>query len=174
MSNQANRRRRAICSALALGAVHGAAVAQPGNVRVVSAGAPGGGNGQTWGTAFNDLQDALDAAAGSGGTINEIWVARGTYRPRVPVTADPREVTFALANNLGLYGGFAGFETQVEQRDPWANVTTLSGARSGALGVYHVVTATGVDQSGVLDGFTVAGGDQNLSASVCCGAGLMA
>ena len=43
--------------------------------------APPDGSGSSWETAFNDLQDALAEAAGSGGTVTEIRVAEGTYKP---------------------------------------------------------------------------------------------
>ena len=39
-----------------------------------------GGNGQSWGTAYQHLQDALAEAAGLTPPI-EIWVADGVYQP---------------------------------------------------------------------------------------------
>ena len=38
-------------------------------------------NGSSWKNAFNYLQDALDTVANTGGKVNDIWVAQGTYRP---------------------------------------------------------------------------------------------
>ena len=38
-------------------------------------------DGSTWCDAYIHLQDALAEAAASGGTINEIRVADGTYKP---------------------------------------------------------------------------------------------
>ena len=46
----------------------------------VDADAGPGGNGKSWQTAFDDLQDALAAAQGG----DDIWVAEGTYTPAPP------------------------------------------------------------------------------------------
>jgi predicted outer membrane repeat protein len=54
---------------------------QAGTVLYVDDGAPAGGDGLTWNTAHRSLQDALAAAAASGGTVNRIHVAQGTYLP---------------------------------------------------------------------------------------------
>ena len=47
----------------------------------VDAHATGANNGGCWEDAYIDLQDALDRAAASGGSVTEVWVAAGTYRP---------------------------------------------------------------------------------------------
>lgn len=132
--------------------------------RVVAEGSPGG-DGLSWATAFDDLHAAL-AAAGPG---DEVWVASGTY---VPSTTDST-VSFVVPSGIGLYGGFAGTETARSQRDPDANVTVLSGDVDGddnfigsqwalVFGDHgnsgHVLDATGVDASTVIDGFTVSQG----------------
>ena len=121
-----------------------------------------GGNGQSWGTAYKYLQDGL-ATAVSG---DEIWVAAGTYKPD-QVAANPggtgsRYATFQLKNSVALYGGFAGNETSLYQRDWQTNETILSGD-IGTAGVNtdnsrHVVTGSGTDDTAVLDGFTIMGG----------------
>ncbi len=78
-------------------------------------------DGTSWVDAFNDVQDALAVAQ----VGDEIWVARGTYTPDRG-TGD-RSTTFQLVSGVGLYGGFAGWETHREQRDPVINETILSG-----------------------------------------------
>jgi predicted outer membrane repeat protein len=149
---------RSTCCALLLSALAGAAQAQPSTARVVNAAAPAGGDGRTWATAYNDLQLALNEAR-AGGTIAEIWVARGAYVPSKLTSPDPYSATFSLRNNLAILGGFAGTESGSGERDPDANITTLDGrAPESIYGVYHVVTATGTDASAVLDGFTITHG----------------
>ena len=112
-------------------------------------------DGASWATAFADLQSALSAA----GATDEIWVAAGTYKP---TAGTEQTVSFALKNGVGVYGGFAGAEALRSQRDPAANVTTLSGEIGAAAtsdNSYHVVTADGtVTASAVLDGFTITAG----------------
>ncbi len=124
------------------------------------------------GTAYTDLQPAL-AAASSG---DEIWVAAATY---VPTSTTDRTISFAMKNGVGIYGGFVGTETQRSQRNPAVNVTTLSGdigTPGNALdNSYHVVTTDStVSASGVLDGFTITGGqaDGNPASNQDRGAGI--
>ena len=95
----------------------------------VDADAAGDNNGSSWEDAYTDLQDALEAAAGDDAcdeTTCEIWVAEGVYKPH----AVDQEVSFALVSNVRVYGGFAGNETDLAQRD-WQLVKTYRDARSG-------------------------------------------
>lgn len=87
--------------------------------------APDGGDGGSWRTAFNDLQDAL-AVAGPG---DELWIAAGRYTPAQP--GGLRETSFVLTDGLTLYGGFAGDEADLDERDPTVNITILSGDLDG-------------------------------------------
>ncbi|TDJ58376.1 MAG: hypothetical protein E2O40_01575 [Planctomycetota bacterium] len=129
-----------------------------------------GGDGTSWATAFDDLQDALDAAIDAPGTITEIWVAAGIYRPSARLDEDePRSTTFQLQNGLAIYGGFAGDETSLDQRDPSGNFTLLSGD-IGLPAVtnddtYHVIVAGGTDSTAILDGFIVTSGNANGAPS---------
>ncbi len=137
------------------------AVAGLPGVLYVRATAPAGGNGQSWGTALRDLQDALCLAAGSNGAVQQIWVAAGTYRP--DRGGGDRLASFHLQSGLAIYGGFAGTESQLAQRNIAANTTILSGdiGLIGTVGdnTYHVVTGTGRDETARLDGFTITGGN---------------
>jgi hypothetical protein len=124
----------------------------------VNAGASGSGSGTSWTNAYTSLADALSATPSG----SEIWVAAGRY---TPTDGTDRTATFQLTDGVAVYGGFAGGETQRDQRDWQANVTTLSGDLNGDDGAnftnngensYHVVTgATGA----TLDGVTVTGGN---------------
>ncbi|MHC4251069.1 MAG: choice-of-anchor Q domain-containing protein, partial [Planctomycetota bacterium] len=110
----------------------------------VRSSAPAGGDGLTWATAFQHPQDAVDAA----GTGNDIWVALGTYGPRV--AGD--ESVVAMEDGVSLFGGFAGTESAPSQRDPAANATELDGTGS----VPHVVVGA---SDATIDGFRITGGD---------------
>jgi predicted outer membrane repeat protein len=153
-----SRKGLAIAATSVLAAVCGAAVAIPPGVRVVNHAAPSGGNGQSWAAAYDDLQFAL-AEARANPSIEQIWVARGTYKPAPngPVTGHESR-TFELRSGLGVYGGFAGGEVQLSQRDWGTNITILSGDMGQGVRAWHVVTASGTNASAVLDGFVVTGG----------------
>ena len=132
--------------------------------------ATGRHNGLTWVDAFAELQDALDVAANAVGRVEEVWVAAGTYLPSAEVEPDSfRTRTFQPINGVAVYGGFAGDETERAQRD-WVNhVTILSGDFYGDDGAgfmnydenaWHVVTTSSqTDETAVLDGFTITGGN---------------
>jgi predicted outer membrane repeat protein len=134
------------------------------------------GDGQSWATAYRHLQDALTAARNSGGTITQIWVAAGTYKPdrdcANPNGTGDRAATFSLVDGVALRGGFSGDEDpatfDLAARDFEANQTILSGDLAGDDGPnfafngensYQVVSAKGMGTSTVLDGFTIAGGN---------------
>ncbi|MFH0981770.1 MAG: right-handed parallel beta-helix repeat-containing protein [Planctomycetota bacterium] len=129
--------------------------------------ATGANHGTNWVDACTDLQRALAVAAGPGHAVQEVWVAAGTYHP----TADgDRTVSFALVNGVALYGGFAGGETDLSERDPAVHMTVLSGDLqendAGTEGLsdnsHHVVTADIVDATAVLDGFVLTAGNADL------------
>lgn len=130
--------------------------------------ATGQENGRCWLHAFTDLQYALRTAAQVRGRPVEIWVAEGAYRP--DMGTDNRYLSFALLRGVAIYGGFVGNERMRSQRDPAHNVTILSGEIGGNGGdlddnVLHVVTAAGVDETAVLDGFVIRDGSANLIAT---------
>ncbi len=151
----------------------GSTPAASGSIAFVRAGATGLNDGTSWANAFAELRDAL-CAAGDNPSITEIWTAAGTY---TPTDDGDRTRAFALVDNVALYGGFAGTETQREQRDPAANATILSGDLNGddgpapfdpaqapppawAENSYHVVVADGA-VGAVLDGVVIRHGNAN-------------
>ena len=143
------------------------------NVIYVDGSNPSAGSGVSWECAFTDLQDAL-AAAEEGDTI---WVAAGTYKPSVwPAgcsgCATDRDFTFLLRDGVSVYGGFAGTENLLSERDIEANETILSGD-IGTLGdesdnVHHVVLVSFADTVPTthLDGFTITGGNADGSGTI--------
>ncbi|TWT45447.1 hypothetical protein RAS1_18720 [Phycisphaerae bacterium RAS1] len=129
------------------------------DVIYVDADATGTGDGSSWLNALTSLPAALDLADAG----DELWVAAGIYRP----AAGSRDATIRLKTGVAIYGGFAGAETQIVQRDVGANLTLISGDMNGdddadwsnrGENCYQVVTALNVDDTAVLDGFTVRGG----------------
>jgi gliding motility-associated-like protein len=138
----------------------------------VKKGATGGGN--NWANALGELADALKAAQ-TLGTVTQIWVAGGTYYPMYAAdfaSADNRDKAFVLVNNVKVYGGFAGTETTLTDRD-----LTLTGNKSilnGDLGTlntatdnaYHVVVMVGTAGTAELNGFTVTAGYATRSGNL--------
>jgi predicted outer membrane repeat protein len=146
------------------------AKATPGPRCYVDTIATGANTGDSWTDAYPDLTAALSDL-----TCTEIWVAAGVYQPG----GVGRAVTFPLKTGVAVYGGFAGGETFLSERDWKTNVTILSGdidnddtntdgndiAESTADIVgsnsYHVVTGSGTDSTAILDGFVITGGQAN-------------
>ncbi len=91
--------------------------------------ATGANNGTSWINAYTDLQMALDS-----GFSGQIWVAAGNYYPQSDTSGnysplDPRTKTFHDPDKLHrrIYGGFAGWESSLAQRDFTSNVTVIDG-----------------------------------------------
>ena len=133
----------------------------------------GNNNGTSWADAYTDLQMALSSATSS----DEIWVAKGVYKP---TTGTNSEATFQLKNGVALYGGFIGNEINRDTRNWDTNKTVLSGDidnndttdTDGIItdvnnisgnNVYTVVTGSGTDNTAILDGFFITGGLANGS-----------
>ncbi|MCR9098419.1 MAG: right-handed parallel beta-helix repeat-containing protein [bacterium] len=129
----------------------------------------GNNDGTSWADAFLDLQTAINAAVSCG--VESIWVAEGTYYPDEGGgnSNNDRNAAFVMQNNLAIYGGFNGSEAMLSQRDWAAHPTILSGDIDGnsnlAGNSYHVIfnNNNGLDNSAILDGFTVTGGNADGS-----------
>lgn len=158
--------RGAIVLAMLLLCVLGGSRAGAQTIIYVNAAAAAGGNGQSWGTAFNDLQAGLASAAAIPGAPRniEIWVSAGVYRPG-PAGASTTS-SFSITSDVRVYGGFAGNEARRAQRNVRLNPTILSGDLSGddadgfgALGDNCTRVVTIDNRTGVrLDGFIIEGG----------------
>lgn len=148
-------------------------------VRFAAPQAAGSADCSSWVNACT-LQAALGAAASG----DQIWVREGVHKP----TADPtnRWALFALKSGVAVYGGFAGTETSLDQRDWRAHPTILSGdidnndvntdgnfitettAEIVGGNSIHVVLADNVDSAALLDGFTITAGkaDSNSGGGI--------
>lgn len=114
----------------------------------VNASAQSPQDGLGWKTAYSSLQSALEKAKDG----DEIWVAGGTYTPH----ATDRTVSFQLKKNVSVYGGFAGTETDLAQRDFRKNPTVLSGNIGRGDKTKNTATILKGADGAVLDGFTVS------------------
>jgi hypothetical protein len=147
------------------------------SILYVNAAAPNGGDGLSWGTAFNKLQDALTLAGQCAG-VTEIWVAQGAYKPDQGAGYTPgnRSHSFVMKNGVAIYGGFNGTESLRSQRNWVANVTTLSGdigtTGNNSDNSYHVIANSGLNSTAVLDGFSITGGNANGGSFDSFGGGM--
>jgi hypothetical protein len=116
-------------------------------------------NGNSWATAYGNLQTGLAAATAG----VEVWVAKGTYKPTTTTT---RTIYFNIPNSVKVYGGFAGTEDLLSERNFRTNVSILSGDIGTQKLVtdnsYHVVIMNGSSNTTVLDGFTISDGYANF------------
>lgn len=144
-----------------------------GNKIYVKANATGANTGLSWNDAFTNLQDALKNTCSD--TSTQIWVAGGTYIPTqiMPGYTDPRLKMFVVNDGMKIYGGFAGNETTLEQRDYRNNPTILTGdigtPGDSTDNSYHVVLLTAPAsgaKGSVLDGFTITKGLANVYNSI--------
>jgi hypothetical protein len=117
-------------------------------------------DGLSWETAFPDILDGVHfARCGLLAHENcQVWVAEGRYH----VYRHSRQDTVRLRAGLELYGGFAGGEAVLEERDWIVNETILDGQEpeESPCHVFHVVTGS---DDAVLNGFTITGGRARMA-----------
>ena len=109
------------------------------------------GDGRSWASAKKTIAAALSTTT----TARQIWVKRGIYAGGL-----------IMPSNVQLYGGFAGDETSLTQRNVLGNPTVIWGGNQT-----RCVNIS--SQSNVrLDGFTIAGGWDGTSSALGWGAGV--
>jgi parallel beta-helix repeat protein len=124
-----------------------------------------------FGTPVATVQVGVDLAADLTATgaaeYCEVWVGWGRY-----VTGQDRDDALRLAPNVHLYGGFAGDENRLGERNWELNETILSGDVAGdddpgditvnrSDNLLEVVNGA---NDAVFDGFTVSGGNRGLAS----------
>jgi len=87
----------------------------------------GANTGYSWEDAFTSLHTALERTVAT----QEVWIASGVYKPegcpKFHICASERYYHFGIYKDVDIFGGFAGTETSVDQRDLDLNMTILSG-----------------------------------------------
>ena len=106
-------------------------------------------DGRSWESAYPDLQSAVDTAVATGG--GEIWVAQGSYTS----STDP---VLTLKEGVALYGGFAGTESSLDQRDWQKYPTIIDGEGTGRC-------AIGANNT-VLNGFILKNGSASVGGGM--------
>ncbi|NLE57552.1 MAG: hypothetical protein GX616_04275, partial [Planctomycetes bacterium] len=96
-------------------------------------------DGLTWQTAKLTVQEGLNTAVAD----DQVWVAAGTYVENI-----------TLKLGVALYGGFAGNETELAQRDWTTNKSILDGNQAGSV----VTSPAGATSTTRIDGFTIRNG----------------
>jgi predicted outer membrane repeat protein len=120
--------------------------------------------GASWSAAKQTIQAAIESANVTPDKC-DVWVAAGTYVPTYQTDpfAEARTATLLLRAGVNVFGGFAGDEVELSERDIAASPTILSGelGASGRDGnLFHVVTTESISDTAQfrLDGFTIRDG----------------
>ena len=101
------------------------------------------GCGQTWGTAFPIIQDAVNAALPG----DMIWVKKGTYLLSSKISVN---------KPVFIYGGFQGNENEKVQRE-WQNNTTVIDGN-------NMVSGFDITKNVTINGFIIRNGKGEHSA----------
>lgn len=135
--------------------------------------APAGGNGSSWSTAYTFLQDALSDARNAPGTVAEIRLAAGIYRPDqselMAGGSGSQRATFEIVDGTSIVGGYAGYSSlDPNERDVSRYRSVLTGDLAGndliddpatwAENARHVLQCVRVASSTELSGVTIMGG----------------
>ena len=136
-------------------------------------------DGSNWDKACQSLAEAVlevNLVAGAPPDHYEIWVVQGTYKQ--PGT--DRNKSFLMHKNVTWYGGFDGTESSVPDWDTRTDNETILSGDIGTPGVatdncYHVVRGRithgaefndpPLDETAIIDGFTISDGQADGGAS---------
>ncbi len=118
------------------------------------------GNGKSWTYATGDLQEAIEATG-----VQKVFVATGNYDA-------PASTGFVMKNNVAIYGSFDpdnGIQTLNDARQlptsGWAGEagSVLNGQNTHSVIVNRFTSATALNNTAILDGFTIANGKTDTS-----------
>jgi hypothetical protein len=118
-------------------------------------------NGSSWVNAFSgtSLQTTINSSAPG----DEVWVATGIY---FTTNAANRNIYFNMLNGVAIYGSFNGTETLLSQRVFSCGFTSILSAEIGLPGnadnSYHVISNSSLNNTAILDGFTITGANANF------------
>lgn len=112
----------------------------------VDVGKHASGDGKSWSRAFKTIQEAVDVAHDE----DEIWVKKGRYL---------LDSTIDIRNAIRIYGGFAGTENSMEERDLSNNMTILDGQD-----LVRCLQISGDDAR--IDGFHFTRGNSDLGGAI--------
>lgn len=115
--------------------------------------ATGSGNGSSWVNATEKLQDAINTAG-----VGQVWVAAGNYQLA-------NGTSYTMKNGVAIYGGFAGTETNFNERRWEHNLTVLTGNNESVV-KNDFSAATPLNATAVLDGFCITGGAASYGSGI--------
>ena len=111
-------------------------------------------SGDSWDNALLDVQKAIDAAASLATDVKpiQVWIAKGTYTNAGGIYNYSTELntTYAMRNNVEIYGGFAETETKLEERVS-GNETILTTTGN------YVFYNSSINNTAKLDSVTITG-----------------
>ncbi|SHL25962.1 gliding motility-associated C-terminal domain-containing protein [Chitinophaga jiangningensis] len=143
--------------------------------------AAAGGDGKSWATAFNSLDDAL-AAQQTDASITKIYITAGNYMPVVEAEpGSPGSKTFLIDHHLEILGGFppdASGSMGPEAANPALYKTVLADLTSPDVQrPCHIITVLGNGLNVKLENLTIRSGYagwRTPSADIYHSSGLMA
>lgn len=129
--------------------------------RYVTPSGAGAMNGTSWTNAFPGT--SLQAAILASSPGDEVCVMTGTY---LTTTGANRNIFFSMLNGVAIYGSFAGTETSLSQRNFSCGFTSILSGEIGVAGnadnSYHVISNSSLNNTSILDGFTISDGNANF------------
>ena len=128
-------------------------------------------DGSSWEAAFTSIQHAVDAAVKQGISETEcaeVWVAEGVYTG-IGGRSELGDCVLFMRENVHLYGGFSGNETDRAKRNWEQHKTVIDGEKRRR--------CVWGDSNGTLDGFVACNGyaskdPKSNSDKTGCGAGM--